>query len=119
MTKLEELQGEFPKLFKHSCWVECGEGWVGIIRQLCVDLEKLNTTLPKGEQIWFAQIKEKWGLLRVYVHGCCEKANSLVNTAERLSGQICENCGEPGKPSEGNYWVKTLCSKCGESLQRP
>jgi formylmethanofuran dehydrogenase subunit E len=115
MSKVEDLEKEFPELFKHSCWVECGDGWAGILHQLCVDLTELNKKLPEEEKIWFSQIKEKWGVLRIYIYGWCEKANSLINAAEKLSGQICEKCGEPGKQSADTYWVKTLCSNCKQA----
>ena len=87
-----------------------------------------------GFRVKFAQIKEKFGELRIYTdiydnHTPEEAAlfskkdieehllrfrgyvNGAVCFAESLSSVTCEYCGEPGKISREGWW-KTLCENC-------
>jgi len=61
--------------------------------------------------VTFDQVKEKFGGLRMYFSGGDEYVSGLVDMAESFSYQICENCGEKGKPNKGG-WISTLCDKC-------
>lgn len=131
---IDALVEDYPGLFKEwkmdeleSCmaWGLCiGNGWLTTFVQLCDDLNDLAK-----EGIWFAQVKEKFGYLRVYLHFSEEligtpivrHAENLVRWAETLSGYRCETCGKPGKP-RGGGWIKTLCAEHSgeqeESLRR-
>ena len=66
------LIDKYPKLFRQvglpptvSCmaWgIECGEGWYPIIDKLSAKLIEVY-----GDKIEYAQIKEKFGTMRVYI----------------------------------------------------
>jgi hypothetical protein len=55
-----------------------------------------------------AQIKEKFGGLRFYVHGGSQDLWHRIDAAEQASYHICEKCGAPGVLRSGG-WLKTLC----------
>lgn len=59
----------FEKDIRQSCmsWgIACGNGWYGIIYQLCSDITKL--TKDKDIEVIADQVKEKFGGLRFYYH---------------------------------------------------
>jgi hypothetical protein len=58
------------------------------------------------------QVKEKFGGLRFYVHGCSVEHDDIINYAERMSYYICETCSTmAGVQSYPIGWVRTLCVK--------
>lgn len=94
--------------FVCGCW--CPRGWEKLVEDLVVEVEKLavaqNLSLLRIDQI-----KEKFGGLRVYFNRVeSEEIRNLVSSAEARSFSICDQCGEPGKPSKGG-WVSTRCEK--------
>jgi hypothetical protein len=138
-TLENKLFEKYPNLFSNrtktpmeSCmsWgCEVGNGWYDILSSLCWmitqhernkednkkyleknDPEKL-ATLPEYFPVKFDQVKEKYGGLRVYFSGGDEYIEGLVSMAESFSYQICEECGEKGKPNKGG-WISTLCENC-------
>lgn len=87
-------------------WLSCvGPGWHSIVRPLIERCRK--------EGISIAQIKEKFGGLRFYVHSAPADFLDAIDAAEALSISTCEECGKPGKRRPGG-WIKTLCDEhCG------
>jgi hypothetical protein len=109
------MYNKFPKWFKglkqtpqESCLsfgFEVGEGWHPIIEKLCDDIKDLIGDEP----FEFAQVKEKYGSLRIYYDGCSRSdVRNLILQAENDSLKKCEICGNPGK-LRTKGWVKTLC----------
>jgi len=84
-----------------------GDGWAGIISTMCWILNQKDT----AKTFRFDQIKEKFGLLRVYHSGGSEYMAGVVRMAEDISGKTCEVCGQPGEQRKGG-WIKTLCDRC-------
>lgn len=84
-----------------------GDGWAGIISTMCWILNQRDT----AKTFRLDQIKEKFGLLRVYHSGGSEYMAGVVRMAEDISGSICEMCGQPGEQRKGG-WIKTLCDRC-------
>lgn len=88
-----------------------GDGWQPIILQVHHRLTELVGDYK------VTQIKEKFGGLRYYydlpsgvhpeVFVLCEHT---VQAAEAASFEVCEVCGDPGKPSAYQGWVKTVCA---------
>jgi len=119
---------EFEKLFtKHGfkvpAWSGVGPGWFLILDELFTGLRAIGFT---GQ---FGQVKEKFGMLRVYLgpgeadsDEVWKKASELVRHAERASATICELClgGVVGKlMRKGGLpggWMMTLCDKCAVKL---
>lgn len=60
-----------------------------------------------------AQVKEKFGVLCLYMTSYTGNMNAIVRTAEKLSTGICEKCGAKGELRQKGWW-KTLCDACNE-----
>jgi len=76
---------------------------------------------PKGlPHITFRidQIKEKYGGLRYYYSGGDDIIDGMVNLAESLSYDICENCGTTHNVGHTRGWIYTICELCREKNDR-
>lgn len=158
-----KLIEKYPILFKDKdrspreslmCFgCEFSDGWYKIFDELCEyitrlsereDLLKLNKEYHTEENhgfihlkrptISFTQVKEKFGMMRIYWTGngvdnweeVCAKVNqddrekalnkyydevqNAIDYVEFLSSKVCEDCGEPGKLYT-NGWYMTRCEK--------
>lgn len=70
----------------------------------------------KIPQVVAAQVKEKFGTLRFYYDGGDEYIHGLAAMAEAMSARTCEECGAPGKSTQGG-WLTTLCQACTDSRE--
>lgn len=116
--------------------LECGDGWFYIIDTMCWCLVRrkrdLVSRIESGKKYdWdflpkieaelaacpdpptFAQIKEKFGTLRVYIDGGDAVSEAVIAFAESMSAVTCEECGERGEVRDGS-WIRTLCDSCHE-----
>ncbi len=120
------LQEEFPNLYKDLYgpmnetpmhWgITCGDGWFVLIWKLSEKLEPMivkwieehpdDPSTPRA-----AQIKEKFGLLRYYMDDGTDEMYNIIHEYENASGEVCEDCGMPGKLIK-NYWWRTICVRC-------
>lgn len=112
----ESLAKEFPRVIGGYRDMACGDGWYGLLRDLCAGIDKV---LSPADKFVVEQIKEKFAGLRFYwtcqglteeVHG---KIWGLVGVAEEASYKTCEVCGEPGVARSAS-WLRTLCEKHAE-----
>lgn len=93
------------------CWGICiSDGWGDILMDLCEKIEK-HCDETGNTDFRFEQIKEKFGLLRIYTDGGDETIWGYIDEAEALSGVTCEETGKPGKRSNVGGWIKTLCEE--------
>lgn len=117
---LERYPSFFPNIYGNpvktslAFGLECDNGWFSIVEELC---EKIASLGDIGFE--FTQIKEKWGLLRVYYifraeneHWDWDKIDKLIDIAETKSKHTCEHCGSNDDVSQTNGWIKTLCKNC-------
>lgn len=163
----QKLIEKYPELFQDvnkspqetcMCWgIEAGDGWYDIIDNLCgylVNLKECRSYslyLKEGingskyysfqcPDVVFAQIKEKFGTLRVYWHfkelenyeelkSKLEKPEQLdeyinrysdivdnaIDFCDYLSSKTCEVTGKPGKLYTKGWYV-TLCKE--EAIKR-
>ena len=113
-----KLYEDFPLLFAYrdipqspmvfGC--EHGDGWHGIIRSACRAISFHEANAGRSD-FRFSQVKEKWGILRIYYSGGDEFVMGVIAMAEAVSSVTCERCGAPGKPNDGG-WISTLCGGC-------
>lgn len=111
-----KLVESFPLLFKQCKYFECQDGWVWLIEELAESLEPLITEHIEqfGDDMFIpcaAQVKEKFGTLRFYMHSATDEMYELIELAEMASAHICEICGEGGSLNDGP-WYQTLCDQC-------
>lgn len=91
--------------------IDIQRGWHPLLAHLDAELAKADPTLE------YAQIKEKWGSLRVYTYGGNDKTEALIREAERLSWRTCERCGDAGTLHQSpTRYQRTLCSLCAVVL---
>lgn len=87
------------------------EGWTDLMLELH---ERLVEASP---DFAYAQVKQKWGELRVYVSGATAEARDLIAAAELRSREVCEVCGEPGSPCVSSHgWYRALCPAHADEL---
>jgi len=103
--------------------LEYGEGWNPIMEEL---LEKIEDHLAEKYAAGFRdsdnefsiqQIKQKFGILRVYVSGADDTIHRWIFEAEHKSAAVCEMCGSPGSLhcAQGGYWLHTMCPSHAET----
>lgn len=160
----QKLFEKYPVLFRdrdkpvtESCMAfgcEFSDGWYKLLDELCeyitrlsnrTDLLKLNKEYHTEENrgfiylkrptISFTQVKEKFGMMRIYWSGngvenweeICAKVHqddreravnkyydevqNAIDYVEFLSSKVCESCGQPGKLSNKG-WMKVRCENC-------
>lgn len=85
-----------------------------------IDVERARLAMRQAELELprFIQIKEKFGVLRVYLDHADERIVALTDTAETLSKTTCEECGAPGQLRSGG-WLKTLCDEHARPAKAP
>lgn len=119
----EQLVKKYPKLFQdyggdmsQTCMAwgcSHGDGWYGILDELCSELVKYDVVL--------AQVKEKFGTLRVYINGGngdnWEEIHDIISKAERASSKTCEHCGGEGELNSDGYWWRTTCGPCDKERE--
>lgn len=81
-----------------------GAGWAGLVNEVFDELEKSRPL------VLVDQVKEKYGGLRIYTSPYEEEFDKLIQSIERRSFEICEECGQVGK-LRGGEWYKTLCEE--------
>ena len=112
----EKIAADFPLLFDYRkdelmlpfpmFGFEVESGWFPIIYSACKTLDHCRSELDI--RIRVDQIKEKFGTLRFYTTGEPKEGEYAIQEAMRLSAEICEYCGHPGK-LRTNGWYSTLC----------
>lgn len=112
----KSLVEEFPSLFsdcgkspQETCMAwgcEHSDGWFHIIRGLCLCIDR--HVKRKNIDFKFAQIKEKFGTLRVYSYGADDYIHGVVRMAEEMSAVTCEVTGLPGQMCRKGFWYRTL-----------
>ena len=117
-AKEEILCKKYPDLFRDGrisfnstvihFGIDCGDGWFDIIDEMCHKLASVK-------EVYFTQIKEKYGTLCVNTCGLDENNLHLVFDAileaEDKSKTTCELCGREGELS-GSLWYQTRCKSC-------
>lgn len=79
-----------------------GRGWQQLVEELRRDLAAIGVEL--------GVVYERYGLLAADVEPWSPTAQELLDAAERRSGRICEECGQPGREiTLPSGWVKTRC----------
>lgn len=82
---------------------EVGRGWFPLLEEMDQKLAELYPDYT------ITQVKEKFGLLRVYADGIGKEGYDIIDEYEQKSGTVCEVCGETGRTVNIKGWLKTLC----------
>ena len=119
------LCARYPTLFQRrnvpmdkSCmyWgFSAGNGWFDLLDTLCERLQ-FWTDRRNAVQLIAEQVKEKLGLLEVYVNAAGSEHISgeqkgMVRMASAMSERICEVCGHPGwLIDDDETWYRVRCA---------
>jgi hypothetical protein len=109
---------------------ECGNGWMPLIDALCYQIQTHIDWHNKFDkyhkqknipQFVATQVKEKFGLLRIYHEGGDEYCKGLISMAGCWSGYICEMCGIGSNLLVGRTsgYLGSLCKECSKKTKRP
>jgi len=123
-----QLIADCPLFFRHgdptpgaqsgrNFYFEISRGWHAPVRKACLALERIAEKHEAPEDPYedpdlrprAAQIKEKFGGLRLYINGHSDEAAAIVDTAEAECAKLCEACGEAGRLRNDLGWITTLC----------
>lgn len=121
--KLEkQIFDKYPALYRQkdlnmreTCMVwgiSTGDGWYKIIEDMSAKITK--HAKDNNLVIEAAQVKEKFGLLRVYLETYDDVTEKIIAEAEEASAKTCEECGDTSEKvtTSGRGWIQTLCAKC-------
>ena len=121
MDKRTELIAKYPRLFSQTQCLEFHDGWLDLVTSICYTINSHEKAQWKQnvDYVVFQQLKEKFGVLRVYYMGGDEYIHGAVRMAENYSSKVCETCGSPAQvvnllagTSTKTRWIKVLCEKC-------
>jgi len=112
LASFEALEKNYPNIA--TPYIESGFGWMPILQVLFAYADEWNATAQNEEEkIVFEQIKEKFGVLRIYHSGGSPEFRGMVEMAEIMSQYICERCGDIADSQRvKGYWCQTLCPNC-------
>lgn len=123
----EQIITKYPKIFQDyegnpgRCnWMDVPEGWLSVVDKLCGAIQHYidNTTRYskygplKPEQVTCVQMKEKFGELRFYTDGHDDHIEAMINMAEYLCSNTCQQCGSEQDLGVTSRWVSVLCRTC-------
>ena len=99
---------------------EVPEGWrKAFCPQMWDELKEILEKHNYLDKFRFAQIKEKWGTLRIYDNGAPEEVYDEIEDweakYEKLSEEVCINCGKPSKYMTVG-WITFVCEDCAKKL---
>lgn len=90
-----------------------GKGWRNIVKNVFFEMKKIDRSAS------FGQVKEKFGLLRIYSNSNRASVHELCWKAESESEKYCEDCGaEDPILSENGHWIRNLCQSCRNVVKR-
>lgn len=81
-----------------------GPGWIPLVETA---IKEINMVDPN---IKIDQIKEKFGILTIYLDQYNNQIINIIHKYETMSGYVCECCGKPGQLRKTG-WIKTLCDE--------
>lgn len=92
---------------------EVGDGWSAVVEDFCRSLDDVLGGEAACPDLRFTQVKQKFGLVRIY----CEIADAkvltivkeVIRSAEVRSSTTCEVCGEPGNLIERRKSIRIAC----------
>ena len=119
----QKLFEKYPLFFKHidntmaSLMIhgfECGDGWYNLLNTTFRKIKKyyINKYSEIPNRFYIIQVKQKYGLLRIYSSLVDKEVFDILDEAEAKSSRVCELCGKKGKLREDLHYIRTLCDDC-------
>ena len=129
----KQLTKDFPLAFRRrrlsamqACMgrgFTCDDGWHEIIRDVAhlIEQDIKDTHYSKNAPACVSQVKEKFGMLRIYLDNGNDYLTGVVAMAEVLSARTCEVCGttkDVKRHKLFGFYLKTVCPKCKKALEK-
>ncbi|WAJ27272.1 hypothetical protein [Antarcticirhabdus aurantiaca] len=104
-----EFESQFPQGTFHFA---VGNGWSELLGEV---FRRVDAVEDEEERVFFAwaDIKEKWGLLRL-THNGSDRVDDICDWAEAASERICDGCGLSGRLRKDGLW-RVRCDACAGS----
>jgi hypothetical protein len=124
---IEELINKYPKIFEdyegnpgRVNWYDLPKGWISIIDKLCGCMQSYidnHVTYSKDgeyrpQQVTCFQMKEKFGGLRFYTNGHDNVIEGMINMAEYICDNTCQQCRSEQDLGVTSGWITVLCRTC-------
>ena len=90
--------------------IEVGDGWKPLYQPILDRIKEINK--ETGSEIFPTQVKEKFGILEVYLSEYTPELEKMIQEASEKSSHVCENCGRPAKHIIMDGWYYPFCKKC-------
>ena len=125
---IEELIDKYPKIFEdyegnpgRVNWIDLPHGWVSVVDKLCGSMQSYidNHVTFSGvsdefrpKQVTCFQMKEKYGGLRFYTNGHDHVVQGMIDMAEYICSNTCQQCGSEQDLGVTSGWITILCRTC-------
>lgn len=106
---------KYPDLFVNDKNIAVYAGWFKIVDDALEKLQEENVLSLPNKKSKIMQIKEKFGVMRMYITNTSETKQNIIFSAESNSRKTCMVCGEEGVLREYK-WRRTLCNEHAESF---
>lgn len=112
MNKLEDMMQKYSHIRRNHSFkqfgFEVGSGWCDIIEPVIALIDSYNKANP-DDMIIIEQVKEKWGLPRIYLNFYTKDIEHAIGYCEMLAETTCMQCGDPGDLRSKNSWLSVKC----------
>lgn len=114
MEWIEFTTKDYPELLKGNIGCSVTGAWAPIVKEA---LDQLEILRANGVDIRVAQVKEKFGDLRIYTRGKdCGAAAPIVEQAQTKASNTCAVCGsnedvQRGYKEKDSGWLLNLCKE--------
>lgn len=119
----EKIFNRFPALFLErksygilpispvaSRGLEILDGWFGLLWDTLEEIERFN--ISSGNKYKISQVKQKFGVLTIYVDDGYEDLRDIFSSATKRSSITCETCGGSGKIENIRGYLTVICDPC-------
>jgi len=113
--KKDTFYDQYPLVFptrEPEQGFQCGKGWYQLLDCLFEVIQKHLEKLAEPPPFRITYIKEKYGTVRIGYEHATDSIKDTIIQAEKMSGHICETCGEYGKIRDSAHWIKVRCDEC-------
>ena len=113
MEWVEFTTKDYPELLKGNIGCSIAGAWGPIVKEA---LDQLEILRADGVDIQVAQIKDKFGTLRIYTRQTTESADVIIKEAEIKASNACMVCGSTDDVMRGyrkkySGWLLNLCKE--------
>lgn len=106
---IERLRKDFNPLLPANNMITFPLGWEKLVRRV---LEEFAGNKNDFHVLRVEQIKDKFGMLRIYTNFSSEKIQAIIYKAENDARNTCMECGHYGDSVTEQPRFQFLCKKC-------